>query len=290
MIDAGPSGLIVGAHLSDAPNDLNQLAPRWPRLCPKLGRASTVLVDQGYDNTVQIAQVGRERKLLLLCPPQRRPNAKPYNPKRKGRAPVEMATTATDGATFALSTLRALYRRRQPSAEAVFARIKTPFRVSSASKFGGKERPPANGCWSVWRITAESWPLNGPNEFWAGKNMSPFAPALIDSRKARFSFPALFSHFANSLPHSSEQRRPSPTVPRCAPQNFCGVGPSRETAECRRAVSGCVTFALRVAPPESAENGEQKLEWFRARERPRPLLRSVEQRRWRGGVGLSSSK
>jgi hypothetical protein len=125
VIDAGPSGLIVGAHLSDAPNDLNQLGPALAAVVPEAGRVSTVLVDQGYDNTEQIAQVEREKKLLVLCPPQRRPNAKPYNPKRKGRRQWKWQQRRRMEQRLGYPLLRALYRRRQPSAEAVFARIKT---------------------------------------------------------------------------------------------------------------------------------------------------------------------
>jgi hypothetical protein len=125
VIDAGPSGLIVGAHLSDAPNDLNQLAPALAAVVPEAGRASTILVDRGYDNTEQIAQVEREKKLLVLCPPQRRPNAKPYNPKRKGRRRWKWQQRRLMEQRLRYPLLRALYRRRQPSAEAVFARIKT---------------------------------------------------------------------------------------------------------------------------------------------------------------------
>ena len=32
-----------------------------------------------------LAQIERERSVLVLCPPQHRFNAKAYNPKRKGR-------------------------------------------------------------------------------------------------------------------------------------------------------------------------------------------------------------
>jgi transposase len=125
VIDAGQSGLIVGAHLSDAPNDSNQLAPALSAVVPEVGRASTVLVDRGYDNTEQITQVEREQKLLVLCPPQRRLNAKPYNPKRRGRAQWKWQQRRLMEQRFRCPLLRALYRRRQPSAEAVFARIKS---------------------------------------------------------------------------------------------------------------------------------------------------------------------
>lgn len=125
VIDAGASGLIVGAHLSAAPNDCDQLQPALQALAPEAGRASTVLVDKGYDNTEQIAQVEREHAVLVLCPPQRRPNAKEHNPKRRGRAEWKWQQRRRMEQRFRSPLLRGLYRRRQPTAEAVFARIKT---------------------------------------------------------------------------------------------------------------------------------------------------------------------
>ena len=125
VIDAGKSGLIVGAHLSDAPNDSQELSPALATVAIEVGQAHIVLVDQGYDNTEQITRVEREKKLLVLCPPQRRPNAKPHNPKRKGRRQWTWQKRRQMQQRFLCPLLRALYRRRQPSAEAVFARIKS---------------------------------------------------------------------------------------------------------------------------------------------------------------------
>jgi transposase len=125
VIDAGKSGLIVGAHLSDAAHDAHQLAPALDTVPPEAGRASAVLADQGYDNTEQIAQVEREKKLLVLCPPQQRPNAKPHNPQRRGEREWKWKRRRQMEQRFRYPLLRALYRRRQPTAEAVFARIKS---------------------------------------------------------------------------------------------------------------------------------------------------------------------
>ncbi len=125
VVDAGASGLIVGAHLSDAPNDSYELAPALAAVAAQAGQVRAVLADQGYDNTEQIAQIEREKKLLVLCPPQRRPNTKAYNPKRKGRRQWKWQQRRLMEQRLRYPLLRALYRRRQPSAEAVFARIKT---------------------------------------------------------------------------------------------------------------------------------------------------------------------
>jgi transposase len=125
VIDAGTSGLIVGAHLSDAPNDCHQLQPALEALAPEAGRALVVLVDKGYDQTEQIVRAQREQALVGLCPPQRRPNAKEHNAHRRGRRQWMWQQRRLMEQRFLCPLLRALYRRRQPSAEAVFARIKT---------------------------------------------------------------------------------------------------------------------------------------------------------------------
>ena len=124
VIDAGESGLIVGAHLSDAPNDSQELVPALQAVPAQAGGISTVLVDQGYENTEQIAHVEQERSVLVLCPPPRRANTKAYNPKRKGRRRWVFQQRRRMEQRFLSAHWRGLYRRRQPSAEAVFARIK----------------------------------------------------------------------------------------------------------------------------------------------------------------------
>ena len=125
VMDAGESGLIVGAHLSDAANDSNELAITLEKLPAEAGPLTTVLVDKGYDDTEEIARVEREHAVLVLCPPQRRPNTKAHNPKRRGRRQWVWQRRRLMEQRFLSPCWRALYRRRQPSAEGVFARIKS---------------------------------------------------------------------------------------------------------------------------------------------------------------------
>lgn len=84
-----------------------------------------MLVDKGYDNTQQIVAAQREHALLVLCPPLRRPNAKVDNPRRKGHHKWKWQQRRMMEQRFLCPLLRALYRRRQPTAEGVFARIKS---------------------------------------------------------------------------------------------------------------------------------------------------------------------
>jgi len=125
-VDAGQSGLIVGAHLSDAPNDLNQLAAGLEAVPAPLARELfAVVVDKGYDHTAQIARVERERGLLVLCPPQRRPTGRENNPRRRGLPQWKWEQRRQMEQRLACPLLRALHRRRAPSVEGAFARIKT---------------------------------------------------------------------------------------------------------------------------------------------------------------------
>jgi len=124
VIDSGSSGLIVGTHLSDAPNDLHQLQPGVEAIAPEAGQPVAVLVDKGYDNTEQIARVEADKALLVLCRPQRRPNAVALNSRRRGRSHWKWQQRRLMEQRFLCPLLRTLYRRRQPSAEGAFARIK----------------------------------------------------------------------------------------------------------------------------------------------------------------------
>jgi transposase len=119
--DAGQSGLILGAHLSDAANDAGQIVPGLESLPKELEKPNAVLADSGYDAGADIARAEAKHGVLVLCPPQGRPRA---------RTDIERPRTALwtrrrqMEARLQCPLLRAMYRRRQPSAEGVFARVK----------------------------------------------------------------------------------------------------------------------------------------------------------------------
>lgn len=121
--DSGGSGLILGAHLSDAANDAGQISAGLEAIAPEVGRPATVLVDSGYDASADIARAEREHGVLVLCRPQRRPNAQ-ADRKRSGTDAQRWARRRGMEARLRCPLLAALYRRRQPTAEGVFARIK----------------------------------------------------------------------------------------------------------------------------------------------------------------------
>jgi transposase len=123
-IDAGESGLIVGVGLSDAPNDARQLKPTLEAVAPEAGQPVVVLADRGYDNTKQIAQIESESNVLVLCRPQRRANALDQKPHRKKYRHWMWQRRRQMEQRLDCPWWRRLYRRRQPSAEGAFARIK----------------------------------------------------------------------------------------------------------------------------------------------------------------------
>lgn len=69
-IDGDGVGLIVGAHVVNATNDRQQLVSGVQAIPAPLGRPQRILVDTGYDNASQIAQVEASGETLVYCPPQ----------------------------------------------------------------------------------------------------------------------------------------------------------------------------------------------------------------------------
>jgi transposase len=135
-IDAGESGLIVGVHLSDAPNDARQLKPTLEAIPSEAGEPIVALADRGYDNTKQIAQIETEGNLLVLCRPQRRANALLQNPCRKKYRSWMWQRRREMEQRLRCPLLQRLYGRRQPSAEGAFARIKTHLGFKRFSMWG----------------------------------------------------------------------------------------------------------------------------------------------------------
>jgi len=121
--DAGPSGLILGARLSDAANDAGQICAGVQSIAVAVGRPMVVLADSGYDATADIAHAEVQHGLLVLCPPQRRPNAVAQR-QRHTKARQRWERRRQMEARLRCPLLGALYRRRQSTAEGVFARIK----------------------------------------------------------------------------------------------------------------------------------------------------------------------
>ena len=123
--DAGQSGLIVGAHLNDAPNDTHQLEPGMKSIPPEAGKAAMVLVDKGYEDTESRVRVEQNHGVIVLCPPQERPTRKPGKKSRCRKARWVSEQCREMKARMQNADYAALYRRRMPTAEGAFARIKS---------------------------------------------------------------------------------------------------------------------------------------------------------------------
>src|SRR5437870_5357967 len=106
------------------PTDANQLEPGLEAIVPEAGQPRVLLLDKGYDQTEPIARVINQHDLLVLCPPRRQPRARLHNEKRRGRAQWKWERRRQMERRFLSPLVRALYRRRQASAEGAFARIK----------------------------------------------------------------------------------------------------------------------------------------------------------------------
>jgi hypothetical protein len=144
--DAGHSGLIVGAQLGQGVSDCMELENSVAAIAPEAGSASVVLVDKGYDSTGAIERVESRHGLLVLCPPKRWLSTKPEPYKRYGRVKRVFEKRRAMEARLATPEFSALYRRRKPTAEGVFARIK--------SRLGFRRF----GCWGLSAARAE-WSL-----------------------------------------------------------------------------------------------------------------------------------
>jgi len=144
--DAAHSGLIVGAQLGQGTNDGMELESSVAAIAPEAGPLSVLLVDKGYDHTETIERVEKRHRLLVLCPPQRRFNTSENPRSRRGRDRWIFEKRRAMEARLATPELAALYRRRQSTAEGVFARIK--------NRLGFRRF----GCWGLKAARAE-WSL-----------------------------------------------------------------------------------------------------------------------------------
>lgn len=124
-VDAGQSGLIVGAQLNDSATDRWQLEPSLKSVPVEAGKAFAVLVDRGYEETGARVRVEQSHGVLVLCPAQRRPHTRADNPNRRGKAQWIYQRAREMEARLRCPLLQALYGRRLPTAEAAFARIKS---------------------------------------------------------------------------------------------------------------------------------------------------------------------
>lgn len=89
--DAGPSGLIVGQHLSDETTDYGLVGEGVTSVVAGAGQPTMVLVDKGSENSELIARVEETHQLMILCPLRHRPHTQEHPAQRRGRKRVVFA-------------------------------------------------------------------------------------------------------------------------------------------------------------------------------------------------------
>ena len=122
------SRLIVGARVSQAPNDKQQLVPTLGAVCEHVGPAH-VLVDSGFVSEAAVTQAERERPgLCVLAALIREPHGRTVAQLEKREDPPEPAANAPFAERMRRRTAttagRALYKLRQQTVEPVFGIIK----------------------------------------------------------------------------------------------------------------------------------------------------------------------
>jgi hypothetical protein len=122
------SRLIVGARVTQAPNDKEQLVPTLGAVCEHVTPAH-VLVGSGYASEAAVTKVEREMPdLCVLAAMVREPHGRTVAQLEKKEEPPEPDADAPFGQRMRQRTTttagRALYKLRQQTVEPVFGIIK----------------------------------------------------------------------------------------------------------------------------------------------------------------------
>jgi len=124
-IDAEGAGLIVSSHVTNQPNDRQQLQANLERVQAKhLEQTENVVADSGYYKRSELLKWEREHALRMLVPPTHQ-NSKekqryaPDHPREREKHYKELLTRRLKTAQG-----RALYRKRNTIMEGCFATIK----------------------------------------------------------------------------------------------------------------------------------------------------------------------
>jgi transposase len=134
-VQADGLGLIVAALVTNQTNDRQQLVPVLAAIPKELGQPKEVLVDCGFDNSAQIAQVEASGYTTVYCPP----SGAIGQPSRSRERELLRHQRLQMAARLASPAGAALYRRRQTAAEHPFSVIKHSlgfgrFRLRSLAK------------------------------------------------------------------------------------------------------------------------------------------------------------
>lgn len=154
-VDAEGSMLILGAHLTDAPNDKEQLVPGVASIEPDIRQVAAVLVDSGFYSEAAVAQIeapredaraapvvyaalGRERHHRTLAQLARPPEPQPLAQGASIKETMEHRLATAAG--------RELYKLRKQTVEPVFGIIKEVMRFR---RFSLRGKAKANLEWTL---------------------------------------------------------------------------------------------------------------------------------------------
>lgn len=150
--------LIVGQHVTDAPNDKEQLAPGLDTVSPEVGKVSQVLVDTGYysEKAVTAAEAGEEAPTIYAAM-QRNHHGRSVEELEKRDDPPEPPADATvaEVMRYRLETKagKALYGLRKQTVEPVFGIIKEVLGFRRFSMRGLEK------CQLEWELVSTSYNL-----------------------------------------------------------------------------------------------------------------------------------
>jgi len=122
------SMLVVGGHVTDAPNDKEQLGPALEGIAPEAGKVGAVLVDSGYYSAAAVEAAEADEGPEVLAATGRQRHGKTVAELERRDDPPPPAEDAGPAARMAwkLATARgkALYKLRKQTVEPVFGIVK----------------------------------------------------------------------------------------------------------------------------------------------------------------------
>ena len=128
VVDADGSQLVLGARVSQCASDCNELSADLESMPEQLPKPATILVDSGYENMDQIAEVEQAGATVYCSMGQEREYHQPrYDfkpPKQKKATPIKEKRRLAMAERMASEESREIYRKRKQTVEPVFGIIK----------------------------------------------------------------------------------------------------------------------------------------------------------------------
>ena len=150
VVDADGSQLVLGARVSQCASDCNELSADLESMPEQLPKPATILVDSGYENMDQIAEVEQAGATVYCSMGQEREYHQPrYDfkpPKQKKTTPIKEKRRLAMAERMASEESREIYRKRKQTVEPV---------LGSSKKCSGSAVS-----------TCEDWPKWKPNGTW----------------------------------------------------------------------------------------------------------------------------